>query len=77
MSTDTEDAFTGPPPPATEGTDVTAPPASEAEAAAEADRIESRAGHLLPEEEAAGSDDPVRQAAAILDESDRRTEPPG
>ncbi|WP_326555082.1 hypothetical protein [Micromonospora sp. NBC_01813] len=49
----------------------------EADAQTEADRIESRAGHLLPEEEAAGSDDPIRQAAAILADSDRRTEPPG
>ncbi|NBE80388.1 hypothetical protein [Micromonospora rubida] len=35
------------------------------------DRIESRA-HLLPEEAAAGSDDPRAQAAAILTESDLR-----
>ncbi|MCX4470406.1 hypothetical protein C5N14_23600 [Micromonospora sp. MW-13] len=34
-------------------------------------RIESRA-HLLPEEAAAGSDDPRAQAAAILTESDLR-----
>jgi hypothetical protein len=36
-------------------------------------RIAERA-HLLPEEIAAGSDDPERQAEAILEESDRRTE---
>ena len=39
------------------------------------DRIAERA-HLLPEEIAAGSDDPERQAEAILEESDRRTEEP-
>jgi hypothetical protein len=32
--------------------------------------------HLLPEEEAAGSDDPEAQAAAILADSDDRTERP-
>ncbi|SCG74396.1 hypothetical protein [Micromonospora humi] len=37
------------------------------------DRIESRA-HLLPEEAAAGSDDPQAQADAILAESDLREE---
>lgn len=36
------------------------------------ERIESRAVHLLPEEAAAGSDDPRAQAAAILTESDLR-----
>lgn len=36
------------------------------------DRIKARAEALLPEEEEAGSDDPVAQAAAILDESDER-----
>ncbi|RKN42064.1 hypothetical protein [Micromonospora endolithica] len=35
------------------------------------ERIESRA-HLLPEEAAAGSDDPEAQAEAILAESDIR-----
>ena len=39
------------------------------------DRIAERA-HLLPEEVAAGSDDPERQAEVILEESDRRTEEP-
>lgn len=39
------------------------------------DRIAERA-HLLPEELAAGSDDPERQAEAILAESDRRTQEP-
>jgi hypothetical protein len=33
--------------------------------------VESRA-HLLPEEGAAGSDDPVRQATVILEESSAR-----
>ncbi|MGW0431035.1 hypothetical protein ACWDV4_00590 [Micromonospora sp. NPDC003197] len=35
-------------------------------------RVESRAEHLLPEERTAGSDDPVRQAQAILADSDER-----
>lgn len=38
-------------------------------------RVESRAD-LLPEEVAAGSDDPGEQARAILAESDERTEHP-
>lgn len=37
------------------------------------ERVESRA-HLLPEEAAAGSDDPHAQAEAILAESDLREE---
>ncbi|MER7416446.1 hypothetical protein ABT346_06595 [Micromonospora peucetia] len=37
------------------------------------ERVESRA-HLLPEEAAAGSDDPRAQAEAILRESDIREE---
>lgn len=41
-------------------------------AVAEQGRVSSRAGHLLPEEEAAGSDDPQAQAAAILADSDLR-----
>jgi hypothetical protein len=32
--------------------------------------------NLLPEEEAAGSDDPSAQAEAILEDSDERTEDP-
>ncbi|WBB79543.1 hypothetical protein O7606_25905 [Micromonospora sp. WMMD882] len=40
----------------------------------EQDRVSSRAEHLLPEERAAGSDDPQAQASAILAESDRREE---
>ena len=39
------------------------------------DRIESRA-ELLPEEEAAGSEDPRHQAEEILRDSDERTEHP-
>jgi hypothetical protein len=39
------------------------------------ERIHSRA-ELLPEEAAAGSDDPEAQAAAILEESDERTDDP-
>jgi hypothetical protein len=35
-------------------------------------RVAERA-HLLPEEIAVGSDDPERQAEAILEESERRT----
>ena len=38
-------------------------------------RVEQRA-ELLPEEERAGSDDPEAQAAAILEESDERTDDP-
>ena len=38
----------------------------------EEEAVESRA-HLLPEEVAAGSDDPEAQAAAILEESQDRT----
>jgi hypothetical protein len=39
------------------------------------DRILERA-QLLPEEETAGSDDPQRQAAVVLEDSDRRTAEP-
>lgn len=39
------------------------------------DRVDTRA-ELLPEEVAAGSDDPAAQARAILAESDDRTEHP-
>ena len=42
---------------------------------ANAERIAERA-HLLPEEIAAGSDDPEQQAEAILAESDQRTDAP-
>jgi hypothetical protein len=38
-------------------------------------RIEQRA-HLLPEEEASGSDDPQTQAEIILEDSDTRTADP-
>jgi hypothetical protein len=40
------------------------------------DRVESRAEHLLPEEEAVGSDDPTAQAEVILEESDEREADP-
>ena len=40
------------------------------------DRVEHRADALLPEERAAGSDDPEAQARAILEASDDRTEHP-
>ena len=40
------------------------------------DRVEERA-LLLPEERAAGSDDPEAQAAAILHDSDLREDQPG
>lgn len=39
------------------------------------ERIESRS-RLLPEEKAAGSDDPEAQAEAILEESDDRVDDP-
>jgi hypothetical protein len=39
------------------------------------DRVETRA-ELLPEEQAAGSEDPQAQAEAILEESDERTDDP-
>jgi hypothetical protein len=42
---------------------------------AEAHRVHGRA-ELLPEEQAAGSDDPEAQAAEILEESDERTDDP-
>lgn len=42
---------------------------------ADENRIERRA-ELLPEERAAGSDNPDQQAKAILEESDDRTEHP-
>jgi hypothetical protein len=45
------------------------------ESATDEARIASRA-ELLPEEEAAGSDEPERQAAEILHESDERTAHP-
>jgi hypothetical protein len=45
------------------------------EAAADEARIASRAD-LLPEEKAAGSDDPEAQATEILRESDERTADP-
>ncbi len=40
------------------------------------ERTDERAATLLPEEQAAGSDDPHAQAEAILADSDRRTEQP-
>jgi hypothetical protein len=42
---------------------------------ADQERVAERA-HLLPEEIAAGSDDPERQAEVILEDSDRRTDQP-
>lgn len=42
---------------------------------ADEDRVARRA-ELLPEEQAAGTDDPQAQAEAILAESDERTEQP-
>jgi hypothetical protein len=39
-------------------------------------RVERRAEELLPEEDAAGSDDPQAQAAEILAESDARSDLP-
>lgn len=43
--------------------------------AADESRIQRRAD-LLPEEAAAGSDDPTEQARVILEESDDRTDHP-
>jgi hypothetical protein len=40
------------------------------------DRTDRRAAELLPEERAAGSDDPHAQAEAILADSDRREDFP-
>jgi hypothetical protein len=40
------------------------------------DRTDQRAAELLPEERAAGSDDPRAQAEAILADSDRREDCP-
>ncbi|GAB3814401.1 hypothetical protein [Micromonospora zhanjiangensis] len=42
----------------------------------EADRVDGRAEHLLPEERAVGSDNPRAQAAAILADSDVREHDP-
>jgi hypothetical protein len=39
----------------------------------ERDRVESRADAPLPEEQRAGSDDPIAQAAGILADSEART----
>lgn len=38
------------------------------------ERVRRRADELLPEEQEAGSDDPIAQAEEILAESDARTE---
>jgi hypothetical protein len=40
------------------------------------DNVHERAHHLLPEEQAAGSDDPEEQARIILEDSEERTEHP-
>jgi hypothetical protein len=40
------------------------------------DRTDQRAAELLPEERAAGSDDPRAQADAILADSDQREDRP-
>ena len=37
------------------------------------ENVEARAEDLLPEEQAAGSDNPLAQAEAILEESEERT----
>ena len=55
--------------------DPTSAPDSAPDAEAEERHVESRA-ELLPEELAAGSDDPQAQAEAILAESLERTEHP-
>ncbi len=51
------------------------PPHDSDDDEAQARHIASRA-ELLPEELAAGSDDPQAQAAAILEEAEERTEHP-
>jgi WS/DGAT/MGAT family acyltransferase len=51
-------------------------PEAEALDHAERERVERRAEDLLPEEEAAGSEDPHAQAEAILADSDERTQDP-
>jgi hypothetical protein len=50
-------------------------PEEDPTADAQEERIQHRAD-LLPEEREAGSDDPVEQARAILEESDERTDHP-
>ena len=42
----------------------------------EDERVRTRAANLLPEEVAAGSEDPEAQAEAVLADSDERTEVP-
>ncbi|WGL50748.1 hypothetical protein P5P86_12315 [Nocardioides sp. BP30] len=49
---------------------------SDADPRPDEQHVESRAD-LLPEEEAAGSDDPREQAEVILQESEERTQDPG
>jgi hypothetical protein len=49
-----------------------APGAATADERADADRVDTRAAELLPEERAAGSAEPEAQAEAILEESDVR-----
>ena len=51
------------------------PAQQHADDVADEERVEGRS-ELLPEELAAGSDDPQAQAEAILAESDERTEHP-
>jgi hypothetical protein len=57
---------------ATGATDAAATGGPTGDDRADRERVESRAGHLLPEERATGSDDPQAQADAILAESDER-----
>jgi len=45
------------------------------QSAPDADRVQERAGSV-PEESTAGSDDPERQAEAVLADSDERVEDP-
>jgi hypothetical protein len=55
--------------------DSTSPQPTGAVTGEDDDRVDQRAS-LLPEEQAAGSDDPEAQAAAILADSDERTARP-
>lgn len=54
---------------------MTETPAPDRDDAQDGERVAERA-HLLPEEIAAGSDDPTAQAEQILSESDDRTDDP-
>lgn len=54
---------------------MTTPHADETESSADRERVHQRAG-AIPEETAAGADDPQAQARAVLADSDDRVEDP-